>query len=115
MHVLKLTLSKALQFHFESEREHWITTSYINAEVLLYDSTLTGKLSRSLEQQICQIYRSAKGLRDVVVAVQQQTMECGVIAIANAYHTICGDDMAKVSFAEVDSMRNHLYRYDDSY
>ena len=59
-----------------------------------------------------QIYRSAKGLR---VAVQQQTMECGVMAIANAYHAICGDDLAKVSFAEVDSMRNHLSRYDDSY
>ena len=56
-------------------------------------------------------------LRVAVVAVQQQTgsTECGVMAIANAYHGICGDDLAKVRFAEVDSMRNHLSRYDDSY
>ena len=97
-----------------------MATSYINGEVLLYNSKFTGKLSRSLEQQICQIYQSAvvnDRLRVAVVAVQQQTgsTECGVMAIANAYHGICGDDLAKVRFAEVDSMRNHLSRYDDSY
>ena len=115
-----ITLSKALQFHFESEREHWVATSYINGDVLLYDSKLTGKLLRSLEQQICQIYQNAVvngRLVVAAVAVQQQTgsTECGVMAIANANHDICGDDLSKLRFAEVDSMRNHLSRYDDSY
>ena len=34
-----------------------------------------------------------------VVAVQQQTgaTECGVMAIANGYHAVCGDDLSKVS------------------
>ena len=46
------------------------------------------------------------------VAVQQQTgsTECGVMAIVNAYRDICGDDLSKLRFAEVDSMRNHLSR-----
>ena len=106
-----------LQFHYQSEREHWITTSYINGEVLLYDSKFTGKLSSSLKQQICQIYQSAVRLRVAVVEVQQQngSTECGVMTITNAYHAISGDDLAKVSFTEVDSMRNHLSRYDNSY
>ena len=107
-----ITSSKALQFHFESEQEHWLATSYINGDVQLYDSKFTRKLLRSLELQICQIYQNAVVNGSLLVAVQQQTgsIECGVMAIANAYHAICGDDLSKLRFAEVDSMRNHLSR-----
>ena len=37
-----------------------------------------------------------------------------MMAIANAYHALCGDDVAKIKFAGVDSMRDHLVRYDDN-
>ena len=52
--------------------------------------------------------------RVAVVAVQQQigSTECGVMGIAMEFVVM---DLAKVRFAEVDSMRNHLSRYDDSY
>ena len=45
-----------------------------------------------------------------VVPVQQQTgsTECGVKAIANAYHAMCGDDLATVTFSEELDMRKHL-------
>ena len=67
-------------------------------EVRAYDSKFTGKFPRSLKQQICQVYLNAAvdgGLLVAVVAVQQQTgsSDCGVTAIANAYHAICGNDI----------------------
>ena len=88
-------------------------TSYTNGKVRLYDSKFSGKLLRSLELQICQVYRNAVvngGLLVVVIVVQQQTgsTECGVMAIANAYHAASGDDLSKLQFAETNSMRNHL-------
>ena len=45
-----------------------------------------------------------------VVPVQQQTgsTECGVMAIVNAYHAMCGDDLAIVTFSEELDMRKHL-------
>ena len=43
-----ITSSKALRFHFEFKREHWLATSYINGK-------FTRKLPRSLELQIYQM------------------------------------------------------------
>ena len=52
------------------------------------------------------------GLLVAIIAVQQQTglAECGVMAIANAYHAASGDDLSKLQFVEASSMRNHLSR-----
>ena len=87
-------------------------TAYLKGEVRLYDSKFTGKLTRSLEQQICQVYQNAiidGNLLVSVIGVQQQkgSTECGVMAIANGYHALCGDDLSTISFAE-NRMRDHL-------
>ena len=102
----------ALQFFFEPEREHWVATAYIDGQVRLYDSKFTGSLSTCLTKQICQVYQNAgvdERLFVTVVAVQQQTgaKECGVMAITNGYHAVCGDDLSKVSFIP-EEMRGHL-------
>ena len=34
----------AIQIHHDSEREHWVTSTYSNGEVLLYDSSSTGTI-----------------------------------------------------------------------
>ena len=48
-----------------------------------------------------------------VMAVQQQTgsgaTECGVMAITNGYHAICGNDLSKVSYIP-EKTREHLSR-----
>ena len=47
-------------------------TSYTNGEVRLYDNKFSGKLSKSLELQFCQVYRNAVvngGLLVAVIAV----------------------------------------------
>ena len=60
------------------------------------------------------MYRNALvdgSLPIAVMAVQQQTgaTERGVMAIANGYHAICGDDLSKVSYIP-EKMREHLSR-----
>ena len=44
-----------------------------------------------------------------MVPVQQQVGNsiCGVMAIANGYHAVCGDDLATLTFHQ-EEMRNHL-------
>ena len=77
----------------------------------MYDSKFAGKLTRSLEQQICHVYQSAvdDNLLVSVVILQQQkgSTECGVMAIANGCHAVCGDDLSTMSFAD-DQMKDHL-------
>ena len=43
----------ALQIFFEPERAHWVATAYIDGEVRLFNSSFNGRLSRSIEYQIC--------------------------------------------------------------
>ena len=106
-------ISTALQFFFVPERNHWVLTTYTGNEVRLYDSAYNGQLSRSLEHQICQVYRNEVvngSLLVAVVPVQQQTgdTECGVMAIANAYHATIGDDLTTMTFSEQEDQRKHL-------
>ena len=88
--------------------------AYLEGEVRLYDSTFTGKLARRLEQQICQVYQSAiidGNLLVTTVAVQQQKglTKCSIMAIANGYHVVRGNNLSTIiiNFAE-DQMRDHL-------
>ena len=101
----------ALQFFFEPECQHWVVTAYIDGQVWLYDSKFTGNLSTCLTNQICQVYQNAVVDENLVavVTVQQQTgtTECGVMAIANGYHAVCGDNLSKVTFIPM-KMREHL-------
>ena len=60
---------------FEEERQHWITTAYINGEVQLYDSCFTGKIYPSIEKQMVQLYKQAMSATGLVVCAmpfQQQ-------------------------------------------
>lgn len=89
-----------------------MATAFIDGEVRLYDSSFNGRLSKSIECQICQVYAEAANEGSIllrVVPVQQQigTSICGVMAIANGYHAIRGDDLASTEFNH-DQLRCHL-------
>ena len=113
--------SKALQFFFVPEREHWVATTYTDGEVRLYDSKFTGRSTLSIYYIEAWNNRSVRctetlwscngNLLVTVAAVQQQTgaSECGVMAIANGYHAICGNNLATMTFKQ-EEMRNHLSR-----
>lgn len=94
----------AIQILFVPERNHWVATSYLQGEVQIYDSKLNGRLSAHLQEQLVQIYRPAiqnDGLIVTAVPVQQQTgsIDCGLFAIAFAYHAALGDNMRALSYS----------------
>ena len=100
----------ALQI-FEPERAYWVATAYIDGEVRLFDSSFNGRLSRSIEYQICRVYRDTATEGNILVMVvpvpqQDDASICGVMVIANSYHAICGDNLATLTYIQEE--RNHL-------
>ena len=96
----------------EPERAHWVATAYIDGEVRLFDSSFNGRLNRSIEYQICRAYRDTASEGNILVTVvpvpqQDDDSICGVMAIANGYHAICGNNLATLTYIQ-EEMRNHL-------
>ena len=78
----------------------------------MYDSKFNHVLSDSLKEQIAIIYKEATQSNVLTVRaipVQQQTggVDCGLFAIAFAYHAALGENLGKVTF-EQESLRKHL-------
>ena len=46
----------AIQILYVPERQYWVATSYMDAELKRYDSMFTGELTPSLEEQLVRIY-----------------------------------------------------------
>ena len=85
------TLIIAIQMLYVPEQQHWVATSYMDAELKLYDSIFTGELTRSLEEQLVRIYSPLaqdESLDITAVSVHQQSGEtdCGLFATAFALH-----------------------------
>ena len=85
----------SIQIHYNGSF-HWVTSTCISGSVNLYDSKYSGAVSSSLEIQLAQVYKTkidyggenSKELFFEVPAVQQQKggTDCGIFAIAFAYH-----------------------------
>ncbi|XP_064383224.1 uncharacterized protein LOC135348618 isoform X3 [Halichondria panicea] len=107
----------AVQIFFVTERHHWIATALIKGELFLFDSCFQyGKdLEPSAELQIAQMYKpliAHNGLLLSVASIQQQSSgsnNCGLFAIAAAYHALQGDNLDTITLNE-DKMRPHLVR-----
>ena len=79
---------------------------------MLYDSCFPGYLSKSLQQQLLQLFRDARidnTLTVTVVPVQSQagSADCGVFPIAFGYHAVIGDDVALITFDQM-KLGEHL-------
>ena len=106
-----------MQIFFVTERHHWIVTALIKGELFLFDSCFQyGKdLEPSAELQIAQMYKpliAHNGLLLSVASIQQQSSgsnNCGLFAIAAAYHALQGDNLDTITLNE-DKMRPHLVR-----
>ena len=111
--IVFITLPYAVvQVLFVPERDHWVTTSYHEGEVRLYDSKFNHVLSDSLKEQIAIIYKEATQSNVLTVRampVQQQTggEDCGLFAIAFAYHAALGENLGEVTF-EQKNLRQSL-------
>lgn len=89
---------------FYNGHAHWVTTFSDGNEIFLFDSLTRDDLPSTLEEQIaavCASFCSKDGLLTITkVGVQQQKgmTDCGLFAIAFAYHSAQGDDVAKLEF-----------------
>ena len=86
------TLIIAIQILYVPEQQHWVATSYMDAELKLYDSMFTRELTPSLEEQLVRIYLPLawdESLIITAICVQQQIGEtdCGLFATAFALHS----------------------------
>ena len=110
-----------MQILFVPERHHWILTSCIEGSVYVYDSLQTGteEFPRSVENQLLQLYhptlsppqRQEIGLLAECSPVQQQqeSYDCGLFAIAWAYHLLVGDSLNTLTLDQ-QKLRRHLVR-----
>ena len=99
---------------FVAERHHWILSGFLDGEVRIYDSLSSSTLTPTAEQQLLQLYGATMSSNDngLVVAsmpMQQQngSCDCGIFAIAAAFHIAAGDNMKDEAFDQT-KMRNHL-------
>lgn len=108
----------ALQIHHINSN-HWVTSSSIGNEVVIYDSKFTGgDLPSSLAHQLALLYRTwaeeDEGeieLALTVPSVQQQVgaNDCGLFAIAFAVHAALGESVDELEFDQAQ-MREHLIK-----
>jgi hypothetical protein len=112
----------AIQIHHVGN--HWVTSSSLGSKVTVYDSNFVGKaLSKPLTHQLTCLYKlkiqndkdehnhSSNTLRVEVPYVQQQEgiTDCGLFAIAYAYHSAKGNEVASLNFDQ-SQMRDHLVK-----
>ena len=103
------TLIIAIQILYVPERQHWIATSYMDVELMLYDSMFTGEITPSLEEQLVRIYSPLAQYESLVVSVHQQSGETdsGLFATAFALHAAMRKNFKTICF-EQSLMRQHL-------
>ena len=84
---------------------------YIGGNVYLYDSCVNTALTKSLKLQRKQLYYRDGSLLIVqeIPVHQQENCDCGVFAIAFAFHLAQGDDPSALNF-DCTTMRQHLVK-----
>ena len=96
------TLIIAILILYVHERQHWVATSYMDAELELYDSMFTGELTPFLDEQLFRIYlplaRDAS-LVITAVSVHQQSgrTDCGLFRTAFALYACSNEEEFKVN------------------
>lgn len=111
---------EAIQIHHISGN-HWVTSSSLGSEINVYDSKYHGKLDPSLTHQLALLYRPLADYADdddygeaaFLPHVQQQVggVDCGLFAIAFAFHLALGDNLGKIVFDQSSIFLNVLKTY----
>ena len=103
---------KAIQILYNGHY-HWVTVVCTEEKLYLCDSLASDKLTQTLEESIRVLFQNTSEDNVVTIhrlPVQQQkkgSMNCGIYAIAYAFHAANGDDLCLLSFEE-EQMRTHL-------
>ncbi|CAL4089242.1 unnamed protein product [Meganyctiphanes norvegica] len=106
--------SGGVQILFDEEREHWFTASNMREHVEIADSMMPDSLTYSAKKQMVQCFRDYEenGVLKVhmlPVCQQDNEVDCGLYAIANAIEFICENGDPLSSYIRSD-MREHLIK-----
>lgn len=101
-----------IQIHFTGQA-HWVTSAYIGGHVCLYDSYVSAVLTKSLKTQLKLVYQGKADkngsliVNEMPVQQQENSYDCGLFAIAFAFHLAQGDEPSALNF-DCQKMRQHL-------
>nr|XP_020447011.1 COP9 signalosome complex subunit 9 isoform X1 [Monopterus albus]XP_020447012.1 COP9 signalosome complex subunit 9 isoform X1 [Monopterus albus] len=106
--------AEAIQIHHIDQ--HWLVSTSARGQVQLYDSLLPGScIPLTLRQQLATVYRRYCRGQDGIIDVhmkctqqEQQAVDCGLFAIANAVSLASGFDPADIQYNQ-NMMRGHLH------
>ena len=97
-------IKEGVQIHFINS--HWVTSSNISGNIVIYDSAYSGKLCTDLSHQLARVYKLTAILWEEcnhmepqltvkvpTIPQQEGSKDCGVYAIAYAYHAARKDDI----------------------
>lgn len=103
---------QSVQIHFDSNRQHWVTSSTMRNRIELADSLYNGSISESIVSQLKQRYVNFAEKQQITVYVlptqrQVNGIDCGCHAIATAVEFLSEDGDPLATF-DVGSMRAHL-------
>ena len=102
-----------VQIHHDGDRVHWLTSTMQEGQVIVYDSKSCRGLSQDMEQQLKAIYGGSRSVVIPHIAQQHGSKDCGLFAIAHAWH-LAQDDKPQDLVFEQKKMREHLINCFDS-
>lgn len=98
-----------VQFHFDSQRQHWTTSTFSGGAIRYFDSLYPGALSDEVKQQLRALYgHLMKSPKVMMVRVQQQqeTVDCGLFAITYAVSEWKRSSESKVCTKEYEGIHH---------
>ena len=101
----KCNFCAVYQIHFTGSH-HLVTSTCFGKQVQLQNSNASLHLSPCMKTQLAQIYQLALK-NNMPVQQQQNDKDCGLFAIAYAFHAALGDDVIIMHF-DISKMRQHL-------
>ena len=110
--LMPLTAERFQSVQCHNIGNHWVTSTTILGQVVVYES-LSTSLSFALRQQIVALYKNfanADGSLEVEVVLQQKQIggsHCGLFCIANATAIVMGMDPTTCEWNQA-AMREHL-------
>uniref|UniRef100_A0A1B8Y9J4 Uncharacterized protein n=1 Tax=Xenopus tropicalis TaxID=8364 RepID=A0A1B8Y9J4_XENTR len=84
----------SVQIHFDSTRQHWLTSCFRHDHVEIADSLNTANLPKTVKKQVIECYGKLTVITIKRLNVDQQRngRDCGVYAIANAFEFLSNRD-----------------------
>ena len=100
----------SIQIHHDRQSGHWVTSTICEGNIILYDSKHTPSLSKDMGKQLRAIYGGSQYVIVPHITHQRGSKDCGLFAIAYAWHLAQGEKPQQVVFQQ-KATRDHFINY----